>query len=492
MDTNYEKYISIPTDNGLLYWNLLPYEISRLWVFSSKPLHLRYTIEFLIFLNWRVVCKWFDVFIMRIVGDLLVIPLPVWRKITPTIEKKFNFRSIIGQKTFVATSQIDLKRTQKFKKLAYQSTVSWVVPDNLLENHSDVEGLTFIGPRLQSVVLERLSYMPKLRRLSLSECWIDDNDLATKLTNLTSLTLDSKKFSVDKNFLNILSNLTILRVTQLFNFTTLVNLSKLHLSLSITEFGSLDIEGLTNLHTLDIEYNGEGPLNRYCFGEVYTKFVSSVNAMQGLCKLRMAFTSTQPVMLSSIFEPITPKLYSLKNLSTLDISNNPIFNDSHLSTLTQLTELHLVENYHILDISMLTNLKVLNLRSNLNIMNWSIKHLTNITDLNLEKTNFITDKGLEMLYNIRRLNIAHSGVTGHYVSRLSNLTSLDITHNNSVNLDQLTHLYNLRKLDIYNCQYSVIFSYITTLTNLIDIKFYHESTHKKNCEFFRLCHLNRK
>lgn len=173
-------------------------------------------------------------------------------------------------------------------------------------------------------------------------------------------------------------------------------------------------------------------------------------------------------------------LIKLKNLISLDLSDNEFITNEVVSKLSNLTKLHLFLNHNIknegisslhklkflnLDrnieiddkgISMLTNLETLILHHNEQITDDCISRLTNLTYLDLSidhphnpgSNNPISDEGIRHLFKLQTLNLKYNTmITNNGISMLTSLTELNIINNKLITEEGIKHLTNLTSLE---------------------------------------------
>ena len=166
------------------------------------------------------------------------------------------------------------------------------------------------------------------------------------------------------------------------------------------------------------------------------------------------------------------KLRQMRNLISLDLTNNQISDISALEELTNLTWLSLRSN-QISDISALrglNNLTILELASNQISDISPLKDLTNLTWLSLALTQISDISALEGLINLSELYLGLNQIND--ISALKNLTNLAELrlHSNQISdISALRGLIHLTELDLRNNQISDIgvLKELTHLTELI-------------------------
>ena len=226
-------------------------------------------------------------------------------------------------------------------------------------------------PALYAEVLEagdsnKDGVLTKAEAEGIERLFADDYEIANlqgieKLTNLTDLSLQSKK------------------ITDLKEIVKLTNLTGL--SLSDTGITSIKgIENLTNLTRLDLSDTGITSI----------KGIENLTNLTSLNLRRTSITSIKGIE-------------NLTNLTDLNLSNTGITSIKGIVKLTNLTSLDLSS----------TGITTLN----------GIENLTNLTDLNLSNTGITSIKGIENLINLKYLNISNNDLSE--LVDLTKLVNLD-------------------------------------------------------------------
>lgn len=169
------------------------------------------------------------------------------------------------------------------------------------------------------------------------------------------------------------------------------------------------------------------------------------------------------------------------NITSLDLSYQSPDHFYHISCdvvtkLTKLTKLGLYNNtvIHSIDLpvsithldigcfnttldgcclSVLTNLKVLELSLNSKITNEHISNLTSITQLRVACNNIIDDVGLYNLTNLTSLDMVYSKITGSVFYRLgSTLNHLKLAYTENLDRKALVSLPGLKTLEIHDAK----------------------------------------
>lgn len=287
-----------------------------------------------------------------------------------------------------------------------------------------------------------LNYLPRKQLLSyrLIDRFFNNYICNANMINKIVIRIKNKniKFLKKLNIKRIFYNIELDKTSSIYDIRELTNLYSLHIPydtkltenhhlissftslkhLIIGEFNILndDVKLLTNLKTLNLEYN-------------------KTITQEGLCNL----TRLRKLNLESNQHIID--LQKMSNLQWLNIRWSPIIRDNGIQTLTNLTHLDLFKNNNITDngIRALTNLKTLNLSTNKSITDIGIQNLTNITNLDLFDNKNISNKGIQHLMQLSALDIGHNYLITN-ISHFTNLRNLDLCCNHSIGPEQLKQL----------------------------------------------------
>lgn len=238
-----------------------------------------------------------------------------------------------------------------------------------------------------SLVIEELVSLKQLKKLSISETYLDNLSFLMELKKLESLNLSRNSIHNISNIVN-LNNLIYLdlsnnKITDLSRIKDLINLN--HLNLARNNIKKIDvISELRNLTSLNISDN-------------------NINTLTALS--------------------------NLKKLQHLKISNNKI-KDLPLSGLRNLTSLNLSGN-HIRDLSALSSLNKLSI---LDLSSNKISNISSIINLPILKNLNLSENMISEFTEIQKLKF---------------LESLDLSYNKITDISFVRALPNLKKIDIY-------------------------------------------
>ena len=231
--------------------------------------------------------------------------------------------------------------------------------------------------------LEVLAEIPGLTYLTLNECDIgnDDLNMISKLTALTSLSVDANVFT-DLAPLSALTNLTYLSVSDngLRDVEGLSALTKLK-TLVAADNQIIDpqgVAGIASVSVLDLSGNqlssivNLAPLTRLTDLNLSGTRISSLDGMSAFASLRTLDLSANSL---TDIEPLS----ALRNLDVLDLSRNRIKDYTPLSQ-TKLTSLKATHNSisDLEGIASIRTLRTLNVATN---MITSVRPLENLPEL---------------------------------------------------------------------------------------------------------------
>ena len=231
--------------------------------------------------------------------------------------------------------------------------------------------------------LEVLAEIPGLTYLTLNECDIgnDDLNMISKLTALTSLSVDANVFT-DLAPLSALTNLTYLSVSDngLRDVEGLSALTKLK-TLVAADNQIIDpqgVAGIASVSVLDLSGNqlssivNLAPLTRLTDLNLSGNRISSLDGMSAFASLRTLDLSANSL---TDIEPLS----ALRNLDVLDLSRNRIKDYTPLSQ-TKLTSLKATHNSisDLEGIASIRTLRTLNVATN---MITSVRPLENLPEL---------------------------------------------------------------------------------------------------------------
>ena len=194
-------------------------------------------------------------------------------------------------------------------------------------------------------------------------------------------------------------------------------------------------------------------INKIRFRYLCKTFYKNLHMTDFDLPLRYLYKLSQPILdchphIKKLRYDTTYVIYLDKftKLETLYIHKNAgifAFQDSDkiLKNLTNLSELHLVNNKHITDIN----------------------HLTKLTRLDISGADtIIKDEGISNLTNLLQLSINYNSIK--IINDFTKLTSLQANYNDQINNDNLKSLTDLKLLSIYQ-NYK-----ITDLNHLINLE----------------------
>ena len=357
------------------------------------------------------------------------------------------------------------------------------------ENIRDLTGLEFatnltsltLGDRIYSVYrnsisdLTPLSNLTSLTYLNLSSNKILDISALSNLTSLTYLNLSSNKIS-DISALSGLTSLTELYlgfgdgVGRLGKSNTVSNLSPLSGLTSLTKLhldnnSISDVSALSNLTSLAELYlsgNSISDISALSNLTSLTELYLSDNSISDVSVLTLAPHVTTPDSDGSTAPAPSATLIEVRYLY---LSGNSISDVSALSSLTSLQVLNLGDNAisDVSALSSLTNLQVLSLFSNSISDVSGLSGLTNLTRLYLNNNNISNVSGLSSLTNLQVLNLGFASVNG------------GVVNNNTIsNLSPLSNLTSLTELHLDNNSIEDV-SALSSLTNLRDLYLFDNS-----------------
>jgi internalin A len=277
-------------------------------------------------------------------------------------------------------------------------------------------------------VLQMLSDLPNLTKLSVCRCGITDLTPLSKLTGLTALELWINQVS-DLSPLSDLTELEWLHPAgnQISDITPLAGLTNLTLLyLNGNQVGDITpVSGLTKLKTLNLKDNPIIDIKPLAsLTELRTLYlsetqVSDISALSNLTNLEML------ELYESEVSDIRP-LSNLTDLTWLSIYGNEISDLGPLANLTNLTMLVLHDNQvsDITPLSGLTNVDTLWLQGN-EIRDISpLSNLSNLLKLRLEGNDISDITPLSNLTKLLRLWLDENRVSD--ITPLSNLTNLTV------------------------------------------------------------------
>jgi hypothetical protein len=200
-------------------------------------------------------------------------------------------------------------------------------------------------------------------------------------------------------------------------------------------------------------------------------------------------------------------LAPLKNLKILQLANSAKITD--ISGLSSLTRLIIERNNSITDISLLTNLKYLDLGYNEEVKDEGISSLTNLESLSLAGKTKISINGLTNLKNLRHLSLSTRDFTDEELNKLPALTSLNLVccsftqgqllklpslinlefgHQSDISFTNFHHLTTLESLNLPRKTY-VRDQDLETLTNLKTLVLNNRDSHVTSQSISRLINL---
>ncbi len=351
------------------------------------------------------------------------------------------------------------------------------------ENIRDLTGLEFatnltsltLGDRIYSVYrnsisdLTPLSGLTSLTYLNLSSNKISDISALSNLTSLTELYLGFGDGVGRLGKSNTVSDLSPL--------SGLTSLTKLHLdNNSISDVSALS--NLTSLAELYLSGNSISDISALSNLTSLTELYLSDNSISDVSVLTLAPHVTTPdsdgstapapnatltevryLYLSGNSISDVSALSSLTSLQVLNLGDNAISDVSGLSSLTNLQVLNLFSNSisDVSGLSSLTNLQVLSLFSNSISDVSDLSGLTNLTRLYLNNNNISDVSGLSSLTNLQVLNLGFASVNG------------GVVNNNTISdLSPLSNLTSLTELHLDNNSIEDV-SGLSSLTNLRDL-----------------------
>lgn len=204
----------------------------------------------------------------------------------------------------------------------------------------------------------------------------------------------------------------------------------LHITNNLNEITDRSIRTLKNLECLlliknhDISDNSIKYLTNLQEIDIYESEIITNNSVRYLKKLRILTIAKCPFISDEVL-PMLPNLekinswdntnidgknlINLPKLTSLTITMSDKLKDEYIKNLINLTELVLnttkITNNGI---SLLTNLKILDISDNVDITDEGIKNLTNLYKLNIENTKKINGYGLRGIKNLELLNIKNN------------------------------------------------------------------------------------
>lgn len=269
-----------------------------------------------------------------------------------------------------------------------------------------------------------------------------DNHNITTVSHFTNLTDLSVSYNCGVSEVNIKS-LKILnitnnpRITDLNSLTNLIDLTasynsglhhtSLH-NLNLTRldlshnYGVSDISWMTNLRHLDISWNSA--IGNHVLKNIHPEYldisynsrIKDINHMhlsiktllisgnrgitfEGLYKLN-------PLVIFASYNINIISYNFMSNLTSADLSWNPLIRDDSINLLTNLTCLDISNCQSISNINTLTRLETLTMTGACGVTNFGLSQLHNITDLCLNNNTLITD--IQHMTLLTRLSINYN------------------------------------------------------------------------------------
>lgn len=228
------------------------------------------------------------------------------------------------------------------------------------------------------------------------------------------------------------------------------NISTLDLSNHRTDFDDRLLKLLTNLTILDISDNDK-------ITDKSLKFLTNLRSLHASNNIKITdnsvkFLTNLTFINLGMDSKITDKsIKLLKNLTSINLEINKNITNNSLINLTNIVSLNLYGNKLITDnlLKTLTNISYLNLEFNDKITDNSLKLLTNMTYLNLNVNKNITDKSLGLLKNLTFLELVdNENISDKSVSLLTNLTFLNLSSNIKITTKSIVMLTNIKNLDL--------------------------------------------
>lgn len=271
-------------------------------------------------------------------------------------------------------------------------------------------------------------YVDSVSELSIGPMCRVTNYTLSLCTRLSSLRLLGSSFITDSGLAPIASQLTSLAITSAQGVENLISNNGVKLC--------------TNLTTLDISGNAKisdaGVRN--------LKLLTTLSLAGG----QFSYMTSQHDLAVS-----DKAVKLLRNITSLNLSNNQNITDHAILHLPKLRELDLSYTSAITNRGLmpLTNLTKLSLRGNPPIYNEAIVPLVNLTFLDLNGNERITDKALFPLTNLQSLILEGSlfsrpAITDYGLKTCTRLTSLILTGNKSITDDGVSGLRNLTSLNL--------------------------------------------
>ena len=284
-----------------------------------------------------------------------------------------------------AASYADLKYMPFLQELTIRDGVSGEL--SVLSGLAHLQSLTVTGTPVSSEEFRIISTLPKLERLTLSDCGLSSVSGLENLTNLVYLDL---------------SNNTIRNISSL---SSLKKLTEVYLQHNVlTELTSLS--GLASIRTLDISYNTISDLSP----------IGSLSALAWLDAGNNQLTTAAHAA-------------KLTSLEYLCLSYNQLESVSELAALTGLTQLD-ISNNTVTDISALAAL------STLQVFNFSYNQVTELPEFAADCALVTIDGSHNLLESLKPL------------SGLAHLNSVSMDYNEEI--DSVECLANCPVLIIVN------------------------------------------
>lgn len=357
---------------------------------------------------------------------------------------------------------------------------------NGLENFTNLETINLCGNNITDINL--LWNMKTLTSIDVSWNQLYTLGNISSMPKLVELNVSNNKITSVNN-ISILSGLEDLYIqgNKLVNINEIESLEKLSvLNISENQIENIDfIDSLNQLNYIELRYNNIQDVSSIAFlNNIYYLNFSGNPIIEGLDKL----TNISYINLDdcNLDDSVLNILSNLSNLTEISLRNNNIIDASKLKKLelyyldlsgnknlqletVPLTEILILEDCNVTDISLFTNFKgyFLNLSDNPIIDVSSLKDIQ-INELDLSNTNLedvsslnkvlklnISDNeivtGLDKLVSVMQLELNNCNIED--LTELENLTNLEylyLENNNISNIDRLTNLSNLLHLSVRN------------------------------------------
>ena len=217
-----------------------------------------------------------------------------------------------------------------------------------LKSFSNLEVLNLRDNKLDILTLKNLNFLPKLKKLDVSRCDLEDTSYLGDLIQLEYLNIGSSNSLYEIKGLERLNKLQLLDVER----SSIESIRNIHVNENLRSLNLSDT-GVTKISDLDRFPNLE---------ELKIRANYRMEKMEGLSVLR----NLKQLLIRGTSIKQIEGLEQLTNLEVLDLSDNEILEINGLSQLTKLRKLNLNENdiRKVENLDGLINLELLMIEAN--------------------------------------------------------------------------------------------------------------------------------